>query len=513
MKHWIAQLGLILVLGGGIVSLIKPEGRTPSLVIALLGGILLLAWFYLDFHRIRASLAKRSTRYGLNVALMSLLLLGIIALVEALSLRYNTTFDLTKGKRYTLSDETRRVLRSLNKDVQIVAFLTPDHPDWQRTEDLLQQYANLSSRFHFEFVDPDRNPGRARRYRITSYGTVILETKEKEERLDLLDEERLTNALIRLTREGKRTIHFLKGHGEGDLEDPSRMGLSGIKEAVEKANYQVKELLLLREPQVPEEASVVVIPGPKKDLEASELQALRAYVQNGGKLLILLDPFSAPSLTTFLSEYGIVVGDDVIVDRYSRVFGGNELMPVVSTYHAHPITEGFRLASLFPYARSVDLTSKLPQGVQAERLAETGPFPGSWAETDRARLDRGETTFDEGKDLKGPVPVGVVATIELKGEKDSKDNKKARIVVYGNSAFAANGNLPFSGNLDLFLNSLSWLAEEEDLIAIRPKEITSTPLILTASQGKLVFWLPVVILPASLLAVGAVVLIRRRRAP
>ncbi|MBI3988567.1 MAG: GldG family protein [candidate division NC10 bacterium] len=512
MKSWIAQLGLLLVLGGGLVSQIKPEWKTLSLIMALLGALLLLVWFYLDFHRIRASLAKRSTRYGLNVALMSLLLLGIIALVEALSMKYNTTFDLTQGKRYTLSDQTRRVLRSLTKDVQAAAFLTPDHPDWQRTEDLLRQYANLSSRFHFEFVDPDRNPGRARRYGITNYGTVILETKEKEERLDLLDEERLTNALIRVTREGKRTISFLKGHGEGDLEDPSRTGYSGIKEAVEKANYQVRELLLLREPQVPEEASVVVIPGPKKDLEASELQALKTYVEHGGKFLILLDPFSAPSLKTFLDEYGIVVGDDVIVDRYSRVFGGNELMPVISTYHPHPITQGFRLASLFPYARSVDLQSKLPQGVQAERLAETGPFPGSWAETDRARLDRGEAAFDEGKDRKGPVPVGIVATIESKGEKDSKDKKKARIVVYGNSVFAANGNLRFSGNLDLFLNSLSWLAEEEDLIAIRPKELTSTPLILTASQGKLVFWLPVVILPASILMIGAVVLIRRKRA-
>jgi len=512
MKGWIARLGLILVMGGGIVSQIKPGWRTASMAIALLGAILLLAWFYLDFPKIRSVVMRRSTRYGLNVTLMSLLLVGIITLVEALSLRYNTMFDLTRGKRFTLSDQTKKVLRSLNKDVQAVAFMTPDHPDWQRAEDLFKQYRNLSSRFHFEFVDPDRNPGRARRYGITNYGTVILETKDREEKLDLLDEERLTNALIRLTRQGKRTIYFLKGHGEGDLEDSSRMGFSGVKEAVEKVNYQVKELLLLREPKVPEDAAVVVIPGPKKDLETSELQALKAYVEQGGKLLILLDPFSAPSLKTFLAGYGIVVGDDVIVDRYSRVFGGNELMPVISTYHVHPITEGFRLASLFPYARSVDVASKLPQGVQAERLAETGPFPGSWAETDRARLDRGEATFDEGKDRKGPVPVGVVATVESKGEKEAK-GKKARIVVYGNSAFAANGNLHFSGNRDLFLNSMSWLAEEEDLIAIRPKEITSTPLILTASQGKLIFWLPVVVFPASILTVGAVVLIRRRRTP
>jgi ABC-type uncharacterized transport system involved in gliding motility auxiliary subunit len=410
--------------------------------------------------------------------------------------------------------------------VQVTTFYRLDQPDRRAAEDLLRQYADLSTKFRFQVVDPDRNPGLAKRYGITTYGTTVLETKDKEEKITEVDEEHLTNGLVKLLREGKRTIYFLKGHGESELDDGSRNGYRQAKEALEKANYQVKELLLLRETRVPEGAAVLVISGPKRDLVESELKAVQAFVEQGGKLLVQLDPFSAPSLKEFLGRYGIMVGNDVIVDQYSRVLGGDYLMPVVSKYYSHPITRDFTLASLFPYARSVDAVEKSPQGVTVQKLGETGP--GSWAETDRGELNRGRLTFDKGKDRQGPVPVGVVATIDVKKatETSTEEKKKtekekeaekqsatkpARLVVYGNSVFASNNFLSFSGNRDLFLNSISWLAEEEDQISIRPREAKSTPIFLTAMQGRLAFWLPVVVLPALLLISGTSVVLRRRR--
>ncbi len=531
--RYASPVGFLILTVGGITYNIRPDLKAWIGGILVVGAALVLFSVYRSFNVIKAWLERRSTKAGLSVALMTLLLLGIIGFVEVISAKHNTRIDLTEGKRYTLSDQTKKVVRGLAKEVQATAFYRADQPDRRPAEDLLRQYADLSPKFHYEMVDPDRNPGRAKRYGITTYGTTILETKEKEEKITEVDEEHLTNGLVKLLREGKRTIYFLKGHGESELDDGSRNGYRQAKEALEKANYQVKELLLLREPQVPVDASVLVISGPKRDLIETELKALKGFVERGGKLLVQLDPFSAPSLKKFLGQYGIAVGDDVIVDQFSRVLGGDYLMPVISKYYSHPITRDFSLASLFPFARSIDVTEKPPQGVSAQKLGETGS--GSWAETDKGELDRGQLTFDKGKDRQGPVPVGVVATIEAKKETETatekgkeptqavtskeKDGKEAkgghagagRLVVYGNSGFASNNFLNFSGNRDLYLNSISWLAEEEDQISIRPREAKSTPIFLTALQGRLAFWLPVVIIPALLLVSGTSVVLRRRR--
>jgi ABC-type uncharacterized transport system involved in gliding motility auxiliary subunit len=530
MRHlarYAAPAGLLLLVAGGIAYNIRPDLKVWIGGIPLLGALLILVSLYRSFGDINAWFSRRSTMAGLNIAIMTILLLGIITLVEAISARHNTRIDLTEGSRYTLSDQTKKAVRGLAKEVQVTAFYRADQPDRRPAEDVLRQYADLSLKFRFQIVDPDRNPGLAKRYGITTYGTTVLETKDKEEKITEVDEEHLTSGLIKLFREGKRMVYFLKGHGENELDDGSRNGYRQAKEALEKANYQVKELLLLREPQVPEDAAVLVISGPKRDLAESELKALQTFVERGGKVLVQLDPFAAPSLKEFLGLYGIRAGDDVIVDQYSRVLGGDYLMPVVSKYYSHPITRDFTLASLFPFARSIDVAEKTPQGVTVQKLGETGP--GSWAETDRGELNRGTLTFDKGKDRPGPVPVGIVATVEVrkapeasadrekekkKGEEKSEKRPApgpARLVVYGNSGFAGNSFLNFSGNRDLFLNSISWLAEEEEQISIRPREAKSTPIFLTAMQGRLAFWLPVVVVPALLLVSGTSVVLRRRR--
>jgi len=240
-------------------------------------------------------------------------------------------------------------------------------------------------------------------------------------------------------------------------------------------------------------------------------------------LLVLLDPEQAPALARFLEKHGIRPGQDVIVDRLSRVLGGDYLIPVVSQYESHPITKDFTLASFFPFARTMDAASSPPPGVTAQVLARTGQ--GSWAETDRETLKQGQARFDPGKDRQGPVPVGAVATVEVKPPAKKAEttpvegagpgaaaSRKARIVAYGTAAFASNNYLNLSGNKDLFLNSISWLAEEEDLISIRPREAKFTPLILTARQGQAAFWVGVVVPPAVALAAGVTVGIRRRRA-
>src|SRR5574337_1734918 len=160
--------------------------------ILLSGAFLILAGAYRSFADIKAWLNRRSTATGLNVALMTMLVLGIIGLVEVISAKHNTRFALTQGKRYSLADQTKKVIRGLATDVQVTAFFRADQAERQPAEDLLRQYADLSQRFRFEVVDPDRNPGRAKRYGIATYGTTVLETKDKEEKISEVDEEHLT---------------------------------------------------------------------------------------------------------------------------------------------------------------------------------------------------------------------------------------------------------------------------------------------------------------------------------
>lgn len=517
MKRYrmVSLLGGLALLGlGGLLPLLFPAQQEWADLVLLGGALLLLVALYTYAATIRRALSRRSTRYGLQATLIVLLVFGILVLVEAISVGHSFRLDLSEGRRHSLSEQTQKVLTNLPVEVQVTAFYRTDQPERREARDLFRLYAALSPRFRYELADPDRNPGLVKRYEIAAYGTTVLATREKEERIYEADEERLTNALLRVTRKGKAVVYFLKGHGEAGFKDFSPAGLSGIRLEIEKANYEARELLLLRERKVPDDAAVLIVAGPRVDPVEAEIASFREYVERGGRVLFLVDPFTAPGLVRFLEGYGIRVGNNVILDRMSRVFGADPLLPVISTYHPHPITRNFALATLFPYCRSVEAVEKPPSGVALQKLAESGAFPGSWAETDRAGLERGESTFDEGRDLKGPVGIGLAATLPpAKGDLPdaSPPRGKGRLVVYGTSAFIRNNFLGFAGNKDLFLNTLGWLAGEEDLIVIRPREAKMAPLVLTAAQGRVVFWLPVVASPLAIVAVGAIVLLRRRR--
>ncbi|MBW2038918.1 MAG: GldG family protein [Deltaproteobacteria bacterium] len=452
------------------------------------------------------SLFPRSIRYGANVFLLTIFLLGILVIINALSARHNIRFDLTKTKRYTLSPQSVKVLQGLKEEVKAIAFYREGEAARKGAEDLLEQYAYLSKRFKYKFIDPDRHPGKAKKYEITSYGIVVVECGGKEEKVFDLTEESFTNAIIRATREGRKIIYFLQGHGEHALDDVQRSGYSLVKRTIEDQNYKVKTLLLLREKGVPQDAAVLVIGGPQKDLLPLEIEDIKKYVERGGKLLIMADPYSGQNLRRFLDGYGLHLVDDVIIDKLSRVLSGDYLTPVVSLYENHPITGNFRDASFFPVAQSITIDREPPGGIEVASLAKTGPQ--SWGELDRERLEKGEATFEEGRDKEGPLIVAAVSTkrVEAKGGK----GKKARIVLFGDSDFITNTYFGISGNGDLFLNAVSWLAEEEDLIAIRPKPPNITPIILSPSQVRWVFWLAVVILPGAVILAGVFILARRR---
>jgi ABC-type uncharacterized transport system involved in gliding motility auxiliary subunit len=455
----------------------------------------------------RHKVGQRTMSYGLNAAVSILLVLGVVGFVEALSARHSARFDLTENKRRSLSPQTVQVLRGLKDDVNVVGFFRSDQPGKRVAEDLFKQYAGYANKkFTWKIVDPDSDPALARRYGIESYGTIVLETKARSEKVLDAEEEKLTNGLVKLTREGKRTVYVMQGHGEHDVANTERVGFSEAKSALEKANYEIKPLALARAAAVPNDAAVIIVPGPRTDLFPPEIDALDGYLGKGGKLLAMVDPpfpgkMQDAAIKRLLAKWGIDLGDNLIVELspIGRLFGIGPEVPIIQQYEPHPITRDLAgITTLFPITRSVTPMKTMPAGVNVQPLAKTSPE--SWGETDRQALEQG-TAKPDPQDPKGPLPVAVVAT---------KD--KARIVVYGTSNLPTNQFLNVQGNRDFFLNTVSWLAEEEDQITVRPKDTKQTPIFLSAQQGRAVALLPLVVLPGLVLAGGIVAVVRRRSA-
>ncbi len=520
--------GFIIIVVTAIAYGMIPAAQSYTWVAWIVGLLCLVAYVVGSFNTIRDYFKKRSARHGVNALILILLVLGILVFVEAISARHSARFDLTVSKRFTLSEQTSKILKNLEKPVRITAFYQEASPQAEEARGLLDQYAYASRKFSFKFVDPDRFPGEARRYKISAYGTLVLGSETREEKITQATEQELTNALLRVTRKGEKVVYLTTGHDEKSTENYGKDGYSGVKKAIEDQNYVVRDLLLMRAEEVPADASVLIIAGPKKAFFHEEISTLKRFIDQGGHLLILIDPETDTGLREFLKSCGIEVGRDVIVDKLSRLFGADYLTPIVSQYAGyHPITENFKAASFFPLARSVSAAKDLPRHVQNTELAKTGP--SSWSETDLVMLKKGNASFDNKKDTMGPIPVAVVSTIQHETkEADNGYTKKAvedaaeepvdkqdvprpaRIVVFGDSDFACNSYLNLSGNRDLFMNTLSWLAEEEDLIAIRPKKRESQPVVLSYIQGRVIFWTSVVLLPATVMIFGIVVLRLRR---
>jgi ABC-type uncharacterized transport system involved in gliding motility auxiliary subunit len=489
-----------------------------------LGVALLLLSLALNAGQARSAMGTRTARYGAGAAVMALLALGIVVAANAISVRHHVRWDFTENKRNSVSPQTIQILRTLKAPVNAIAFFRTDTPGKKVAEDLLTQYATYSGgKFTWRLEDPDRALALARQYGVESYGTVVLEGgpagQTRTEKVLDAEEEKLTNAIVKITRAGKRVIYVLKGHGEREIGSTDRAGLSQAKEEMEKANYEVKDLFLARDPKIPEDAAIVMVPGPKTDLFPQELAALDGYIAKAGKVFFMAAPFQAETTAKYLTKYGIVVDEDVVIELnpLGQVFGVGPFVPVVDQYEPHPITRDMAgVMTLFPLTRSVAPAKALPKGVQASALAVTSRQ--SWGETDKVLFQTGKgQAAPDPNEKKGPLAMAVVATVDAqpdpKAEGDAaKKAPKARLVVVGTADFASNQVLSIQGNRNFFLNIVSWLAEEEDLISIRAKDPKQNPVVLTSGQSRLVLGLPLLALPGAVVICGIAVIMQRRRA-
>lgn len=517
-------LGVALVFTAVALRFTRPEWEWHQ-PLALAGLACVLLYVLSQWREVARSFAGREARYGTLAAASIVVVLAILVAINYLASRHNKRWDLTAAQQFTLSDQTRRILEGLEQPVEIRVFARST--EFDRFRQQLDEYEYLSDQVSVDYIDVERDPRTANQYEVQFSGTVVVEHEGRRERVTSSAEQDITNAIIKAVQGVQHKVYFVQGHGERSMEATDGAGLSSIVSALGSDNYQTEALVLAQQKEVPDDASVLVVAGPRTDFFPAELDMIRAYLARGGKVFFLLDPPDRPDsppltgIVGLLRDWAIDVGNNIVVDTsgMGQLIGTDVSVPVAARYENHPITERFNLLTAYPLARSVSSVSGAPEGRFAQNLVMTSPR--SWAESDIERLlTTGEVQMDaEGGDSAGPVSLAAAVSApatdapkpaEGAENDDAPPTPETRVAVFGDSDFATNNWLEVPGNRDLFLNTVSWLAQQENLIAVRPRDPEDRRITLTADQETRIFWLTVFIIPGLILAMGVHVWWRRR---
>lgn len=492
-----AFLGPLALIAGYIRYSVRETMGPLNLSLIIVGGVLTLAAIVLNFKAIRESSRRRSTRLGANTTVMTVAVIAIIGFANFLGYRHHKRIDLTSEKLYSVSDQTRKVVSDLKKDVKVMLF---DKDDQQGLGEQMKEYRNLSSHFSFERIDPQKHLEAPKQYKISKLGEVVVACGDRTEHPKDTTESSIINAIIKVTRDNLKKICFVEGHGEKKLSSTNEGdGYGVIDKMLKDENYETKNINLVSTTDVPADCDVLVLAGPKQTLFPQEASAIGKFLEKGGKLMALIDPDSDPKIDDVLRAWGIALGNNTVVDvsGVGRFFQMGPGAPLARTYGSHPITKDFEGSmTFFPLSRSVETVPGT--GVSTTELMKTSEE--SWAETD---LKSGGARFDEGQDKKGPITLGIAAN---KPEGD----KEARLVVIGDSDFAGNQFVGVQRNGDLFMNSINWLSQDEDLISIRPKNPADRKVSMTEADQNQFFWITLVLMPLVTIGSGVYIWWRRR---
>jgi len=446
----------------------------------------------------------------LRIGLMVPALVGIFFVGQAILDRRMWRIDLTPEARYTLSDHATKILAALPADVRVIAFLRAQDPRNPLIEDMLRQVTATTPRVRVETLDVNRSPALARQYGVDSYGAIVVESDGRRRAFSNPREDVLMAALLQVTRQQRKTVGWLVGHGEGDPNSSDRReGFSTARAVLEQEYYEVRPVSLIGD-EVPVGIDVLVIAGPEKSFLPEELAALDRYLQRPGRVFVMLDPLRVPELAVLLRKYDVNLPPDVVIEPDARLYGGELLtMQVQIERGDHPILAPMDAPPVFSLTRSVDVSPGDPD-VEAVPFLRTSA--NSWATTDTGVLRTGAPAFVAGRDRAGPITVGLEVAFRTLTPPGAAP-QQGRLVVYGNSKYANNFFIEYLGNKDLFVNTVNWLAREPEAISHRPRQqaLGLQQFYVSAEEGDAIFWATAVLEPALFFAVGIALLVRRVR--
>ncbi len=494
----------------------------PIFWICLLLALVSLAIFArLQFADFMNFFVSRQARYGANVALSIVGVIGIAVFVNAIVInRFDKKVDLTKLQLYTLSEQTQTVLKNLEKEIHVIAFFKDSNSQAARVKDMLELYQSETEYLTVSFKDPEIDIQLSNKYNILWDGTTIFESGERLEKVTSVEEQKFTSAILKLIRDETKKIYFLVGHEEHGLEDFNNNGYSTVQTELENQNYAAFALSLLTESDIPADCEALVIAGPKTTLSSHEINVVSKYLRRNGKLFLMLDPSVTSAedvnrgLVRLMRRWGIRIGNDLVIDetQFFPLFGPKAPVPGPEL---HEITRPMREPVAFPYTRSVTPIEDRPASLSVKSLMKTvGGTQDSWGETQR--ISDGtfgeDSTYTTGVDT--PPPVSIAVAVEQKTDQNNEDQTVGgltRIVVFGDSDFAANALFRAPAR-DLFLSIINWLTLEEDLIGIRPIDLQGQTLRqMHVQDGRLVQITSVFLMPSIVFIAGLIVWWQRRK--
>jgi ABC-2 type transport system permease protein len=528
------SIGLVLVLAGTLSALVLNNTAWWNYLLIGFGLVILGLFLFSNLTEIKEVGKKRTTITRANLTLVAVAMLGIVIALNYIVSRHPLRIDLTSNKFYTLSDQTLDTLNHLQQDVNVSLFTSPSHAaqmqaQIQRAQQLLEEYGKKSTKFHFKTVNVDNDPAEARRYGIHEYNTIVFESGDN--RKDVLQrdyitysmmgrqpmpkfqgEAAFTSALITMSDTTHLVFYFTEGHGEKPLVNPQPDGYTTFKDMLEKENYTDKTLNLLQDNKIPDDAAGIVILGPVKAFQPSEEALLETYLKNGGKIMVcldLMDPVSRKvivntGLSTLFKDFGVKVDNDLAIDETSYMppnpsailpqYGNHDVVQKLSDNH---------VPCLMVFNRGIEKIDPLLKGATSTVLLQT--TDKGWG-VNNVKALKGTVSYHPGIDVKGPIPIAVASEFDL----TDGSNKKARLVVYGNSLFFSNQFASTLGNADLALNTFGWMAEQENKISIHPKEEDERILNISNVSNMLIIVVAIILIPLAALIAGFVVWFRRR---
>lgn len=453
-------------------------------------------------------LKARQTKYVAYAATYILIVIAAVVVANMLADRYNKSYDATANKRYSLSEQTAKIVKGLKQNATITYFNQSKY--FREGKDLLDEYASLSPKVHVTYVDTVKEPEVVREAGVKNDGTAVVQIGSRKEQAKSMTEEGVTGAIIRDLKSTTRTVCFASGSGEHQLDDSDRNGLSQFKDLLAKDNYETKPVDLLTKAEVPSDCTTLVVAGPTKDYQLPEVDAIKKYVENGGRAFFMLDPplklgheeiANNDALTNLLQTWGVTLDKDLVLDLnpLGQIVGVGPQVALVTSYASQPIVDEMRgTATGFPLARSIEIKNTDKTNVQ--KLFDTSSTAVATNNLSSPAID-----VKDPKNKKGPLTLAAAGTYNT-----GKENAQGRFVVVGSSTWAANRFINFNGNDDLASNAVNWLSSDEDLISIRPKPQDDRRITMTGRQFNWVRAVSQFVLPFTVFIVGVSVWWKRR---
>lgn len=473
-------------------------------VVFLAGALWTDRRFYREFF------GMKTTKQGLSMGTMILLVFSILVAVNVLGSRRYTTWDLSASKVNSLSDQSVKLLGGLKEDLKVLYFYKEGTDGVEQNRkmfiDLLRKYQDVSPLVKLEFVEINAHPDLSEKYSIKK-GTqaVILEYQGRTSLIEKIDEQEITSGLVKVTRETAKHVYVVSGHGEMDLEsEADGDSASFLKSLLEGSRYEVKSFSFSTAAEIPKDADVLMILGPKQQFLDSELQAIEAYLSHGGSLFLTLEPNTQHGLFPLLTKLGIKLGNNYVVSVVQTPFGqvpdpkftrGSVFSP------SHAITKPFgkNEFTVFRFPQTLErMNVNPPEGLVIDDLVRSGENSFTLA-----------SMASKEKAADGPFTLVMAVKGKLPGAKDAQE---FNMVLAGDREFLNDQSLYQNLNRDLLLNSVAALAKEENMISITPKEVARTEMVMVDTQFVLYVFLFLFPLPLALYASSFVLWWRRRNA-